>query len=134
MAGPVAHELDEIRVRSMPFPARRVVKQLTHRPDDVDVRHLAIAADVVSLSGPAILEHPLQRVAMIVNVQPVTNIAAVAVNRQRFAAHTVQDQYGDQLFGKLVRSVIVRAMCRDDGHAVGMEIRTCQMVGRGLRR
>ena len=48
--------------------------------------------------------------AVILDVQPVADVAAVAVDRQRPPVERVQDHQRDQLLGKLKRPVVVRAV------------------------
>ena len=53
---------------------------------------------------------------MVLDVEPVAHVAAVAVDRQRLALERVQDHERDQLLGELEGAVVVRAV-RDERRA-----------------
>ena len=82
--------------------------------------------------GAPLLEHEQQAGAVILDVQPVADVAAVAVDRQRPAVERVQDHQRNQLLRKLVRTVVVRAVGDQRRQAVGVEVGPHQMIGRGL--
>jgi hypothetical protein len=103
-------------------------------PDDVDVPPLVPAADVVRLPDPAALGNEVERARVVLDVEPVANILALSVDRQAFAGEGVEDSQGNQLFGEMVRPVIVRAVGNDDRKPVGPLPGHHEMVGRGLRR
>ncbi len=69
---------------------------------------------------------------MVGDVEPVANLPAVAVDRQVPALERVGDHERDQLLRELVRPVVVRAVGRDRGKAVGVVIGAHQVVGAGL--
>ena len=52
-------------------------------PHHVEVRLFAVAADVVGLARLAAGQHPPQRPAMVLDIQPVADLLPVAVDRQR---------------------------------------------------
>ena len=58
---------------------------------------------------------------MVRDVQPVPNIFPVAIDGDRFARQCTVDRQRDQLFGKLIRTVIIGAIRRHDRQAVGMD-------------
>ena len=66
------------------------------------------AADVVDLPGLALLEHGVDRGAAVLDVEPVADLHAVAVDGQRVAGERVEDAERDQLLGVLVGAVVVR--------------------------
>src|SRR4029077_17383426 len=53
------------------------------------------AADVVDLAHPPRLEHPPDRPAMIVDIEPISHVLSVAVDRQRFALQRIEHHQGD---------------------------------------
>ncbi len=59
-------------------------------------------------------QHRVERRAVILDVDPVAHVAAVAVERQRLVGERVGDEERDQLLGELVRAVVVRAARDDD--------------------
>ena len=60
--------------------------------------------------GAPLREHEQDAGAVVLDVEPVAHVAAVAVDRQRLALERVQDHERDQLLGELVRAVVVRAV------------------------
>ena len=51
---------------------------------DVDIPHLVVSADVVDLADTTAVYDQVDCAAVILNVEPIPHILAVAVNRQRF--------------------------------------------------
>ena len=72
--------------------------------------------------------------AVILDVQPVADVAAVAVDRQRLALEGVQHHQRDQLLGKLKRPVVVRAVGDQRRQPVGVIAGADQVIGRRLAR
>ena len=131
MTGAVGDKRNELAVRT--FPRREFIQQSAQRVNHIDVGFFIPATDVVGLAGTTGFEHTPQGAAMIANVQPVTNLTAIAINRQRFACERIGNDQRDELLGELQRSVIIRAIARYNGQAVGVMPGTHQMVGRGFR-
>ena len=63
-----------------------LVEQAADRADDVDVLALAVAADVVGLARLARAQDQRQRLGMVLDMQPVAHVLALAVDRQALAA------------------------------------------------
>src|ERR671937_790624 len=83
-------------------------RQLEDSPCQLEVLELLAAADVVDLAALALAQHDLDRLAVILDVQPVARLPPVAVERQRLAVERVRDEERDHLLRVLVRSVRVR--------------------------
>ena len=66
-----------------------------------------MSANVVSLTEVSLFLHHIDALRMIVDIQPVTHILAVAVHRKLLALQRIVDNQRDQLLRKLIRSVIV---------------------------
>ena len=86
--------------------------QLDHPLDHLDVLALVGAADVVGLAGAALHQHGVDAAAEVLDVEPVADLAAVAVDRQRVAVDRVEDHQRDQLLRVLARAVVVGAAAR----------------------
>ena len=84
--------------------------------------------------GAPLREHQQDPRAVILDVQPVAHVAAVAVDRQRPPLERVQDHQRNQLLRKLIRPVVVRAVGDQHRQAVGVEVGAHQMIGRRLAR
>ena len=99
---------------------------------DVEIGFLVPAADVVHLAQPALGQHRADRAAMILDVQPVADLLAVAVHRQRLARERVDDHQRDQLLGKMIGAVVVGAVGGQHRQPVGVVVGAHQMVAGGL--
>ena len=71
---------------------------------------------------------------MVLDIEPVAHVGAVAVDGQRLAVQRRQDHQRDQLFRKMIGSVVVRAVRDHDGKAVGPVPGLGEMVGGRLGR
>src|ERR1019366_6330528 len=120
VAGAVFDESDELAVGNGGVVRAQFVQQLANGSDNLQVLFFASPADVVGFSNAAVGEHGANGAAVILNVEPVANVFAVAIHRQRFAGARVQDHEWNQFLGKLVRSVIVGAVGGQDGKAISM--------------
>ena len=129
----VGDERDEVKVRTL-RPAKKPVHRPDHDPDEVDVLPLVESADVVRVGCPAPVEDKVDRLRVVLHVEPVTYVLALAVHRQRLPVPDVVDEKRYQLLRELVRTVVVAAVRNYSGHPVGVVERTHEMVAAGLRR
>src|SRR5438477_12552228 len=104
----------------------------TNLPHDVDVPPLGIPADVISLTNAAPFQHHHQRASMILDIKPISHVLAFSVHRERLAFEGPYDGERNQLFRKLIRSIIVRTIGDYDRELIGMKPSAHQMVGCGL--
>ncbi len=100
VAGPVLDVAHERLVRA---------GQLEDARDDLDVLALVVTADVVDLPGRALAQDELDPGAVVLDPEPVADLAPVAVDGQRLAVERVRGHQRDQLLRILVRAVGVRA-------------------------
>jgi hypothetical protein len=100
----------------------------------LDIRHLAVATEIVNGARLAFEQRGHDPGAMVLDVDPVAHIRAVAVNREAIVAHGVDDHEGDQFFGELIRPVVVRATGDDDFLAEGFVAGQRDQVGPGFAR
>ena len=96
--------------------------------DDIDVLPLVEATDVVGLGNLAVVEDRVDRTGMILDIQPVTHVLALAIDREGFAVADVVDEQRYQLLWELIRTIVVRAVGHDGRHAVGIVEGTDEMV------
>ena len=69
---------------------------------------------------------------MVFDVEPIADLLAVAVHRQRFARQRVGDHQRDQLLGEVVRAVVVGAVAGRDRQAVGVVPGAHEVIRGGL--
>ena len=65
---------------------------------------------------------------MVFHVEPVANILAFAIDRERLAVADIVDEERNELFGELVRTVVVRAVRYDGRHSVSVVEGTDEVV------
>ena len=123
---------DEVHVFAF-RAAEEPVNRLDHDLDDVDILPFVETADVVRLSDLPVMENHVDGAGVVFHKEPVAHVLALAVNRQRLLVADVVDEERNQLFGELVRTVVVGAVRHDGRHAVGVVERANEVVGTGLR-
>ena len=123
---------DEVHVFAF-GAAEQLIYSLDDDLDDVDVLPFVETADIVSFGDFAVMENHVNSAGMVFHEEPVANILALAINRQRLLVADVVDKERNQLFGELVRTVVVAAVRDNRRHAVGVVERAHEMVGASLR-
>ena len=83
----------------------------TNGVHDVDVLALGVAADVVGFADATSFENQSQSFGMIVDEQPVANVPAIAIERQRNVLDRVRDEQRDELRRIRPRPEVVRRTC-----------------------
>ena len=140
VAGIVAQTVGDVgdEVHVLAF---RAAEQPIDDLDDVDVLPFVEATNIVRLGNFAVVENHVDGAGVVFHEEPVANVLALAVNRKRLLVADVVDEQRNQLFGELVRTVVVAAIRHDGRHAVSVMERTHKVVGtrlgcriRGVRR
>ena len=110
----------------------QLVQQAADGLDDFDIGFFVPAADVVGFTQLAGFEYAADGAAMIRDVEPVTHLHAVAIDRQRLASQGVDDHQRDEFFREMVGAVVVAAVGGEHRQAVGVVVGAYQMVAGGL--
>ena len=71
--------------------------------------------------GFAFVEDEVERLAVILDEEPVARLPAVAVERERLVLQRVGREERDELLDVLARADVVRGPGDDDRQAVGLE-------------
>ena len=112
-------------------------QQAVHGPDDhpdqVDVPPLVEPADVVCFAVAPLVEDEVDGPGVVLDVEPVADILAPAVDRQRFVVADVVYKQRYEFFGELVRPVVVRTVGHHGRESVRVVERPHEMVRRGFR-
>jgi len=74
---------------------------------NIDICPLIIPTDIVSLPVATILNDQFYAAGVIVDKQPVPNLLAVAINRQRPSLQDIQQAEWDELFWEMKGPVVV---------------------------
>ena len=116
--------------------AFRVSQEAVHRLDDdldqVDVFPFVEAADVVRVGHFAFMENQVDGAGMVFHIEPVADVLAFSIDRKGLAVADVVDEQRYQFFGKLVGTVVVRAVRHDGRHSVGVVEGADEMVAAGF--
>ena len=117
VAGPIGHERLQRAVAATPLrapgstPPARSASSASQMRSTISRLVRSLPPPMLYFSPDAPLpQHQQEARAVILDVQPVADVAAVAVDRQRLALERVENHQRDQLLGKLVRPVVVRAV------------------------
>ena len=79
--------------------------------------------------GRPALQHGFDATAVVLDIQPVADVPAIAVDRDRLALERIQYRQRNQFFGKLVGAVIIGTVGGQHRQAVGVVIGTHQVIG-----
>ncbi len=109
-----------------------LLQYFADRIHNIYVLFLAFTADVVRLPSSSLQKDLPDGLAVVLDVKPVAHVLSVTVNRERFAFDSVQYDQGDQFFGKMVRTVVVRTVRDSNRQSVGVKISPHQVVRGGL--
>lgn len=137
--GPELRGIDRVTAvmaRTVLHPVERVLVLSHHLQDHAkhgDVVFLAVRADQVGLADPSLGQDRPHAAGMVLGVDPVAYVLALAVQLRPLALEDVRDLAGDELLHMLVRAVVVRAVGNSGPQAVRAGPRAHQHVGRGLR-
>src|SRR4051794_16625191 len=108
------------------------VEQRANPGHDVEIGALAVAADRVALAGAAPRQHGMEGAGVVLDMQPVAYIVAVAVDRDALAVQSFENRERDQLFGKMIGAVIVRAVAQDGRQAERLMPGAHKMIRGGI--
>ena len=101
-------------VRDMVDEAFRFAQFFANQFDDVDISHFIMAADIIDFADMALLEDEVDGPAMVFDIEPVADIEAVPIDRQRLVMQGIDDHEGNQLFRKMIRPIVIGTAA--DGH------------------
>ena len=89
--------------------ALRFAKFFANQFNYVNVSHLVMPTNVVDLSYTSFVNNKVNRLAVILDIKPIADVFAFAVNWQRLVIQAVCNHQWDKLLGKVIGSVIVGA-------------------------
>ena len=121
--------------RAVPDPVERVLVLAHHLQDHAqhgDVVPLAVRADQVGLADPAPGQDGPHAAGVVLGVDPVAHVLALAVQLRADAFEDVGDLARDELLHVLVRAVVVGAVGDRGPQTVGAGPRAHQHVAGGL--
>ena len=114
------------------IPRHKLVENFTDRVDDLEISPLAAPADIVAMSGTPLGENQRECSDVVINIEPVTDMPAVSVHRQRLSFDRIQDYQRNKLFWELIRTKIIGAIADYGWEPVGRVPGAREMIARGL--
>ena len=83
------------------------VQNAQDRTDDIDIGSLIVPADVIDRAFRPTAHNRINGTAVIVHMQPVTDILSIAIDGKLFPLHGADDHERDQFFGELECTVVI---------------------------
>ena len=132
MARTIGHEGDLLFIGG-PVAARAlVIKDRTECFDQLKVGALILAAHIIAAPVFTLLQHQQQRIGVIFHIEPVANVGAIAIDRQRLTGERIQNHHRNELFREVKGSVVVGAIGQHHRQPVGFMPGAHQMIARGF--
>ena len=129
MAGAVSDEGDLRLIGATVLAGTEAVEEGADEADEVDVSQFVVASDVVGGTDVAMLDDGEEGAGVVFDKEPVANVFSCPVDGNGFAGDGVENDDGDQFFGKLPRAVVVLAVRHNGGEAIGVVPGADEVVG-----
>src|SRR6267143_1218664 len=85
----------------------------------VEVRAFVATADIIRLTWPPFGKDQVKRSGMILDIEPVADIGAFPIDRKRLTLQGIENDQWNQLFRKMIWSIVIRAVRNDNRQAIG---------------
>lgn len=99
---------------------------------DLGARLLVPAVYVLDSAKPACFQNAADGAAVVIEVQPVSHLPALAIDRQRLARQGVDDHQRDELFEEVVGAVVVATVGGKHRQAIVMVQGVHQVAACGM--
>lgn len=132
MARTILNVGDQAGVGAMSGVRTQFIEQCAKGMHDFDVLLLVMTADVVGLANNTFSHDFVQSTGVIFDIEPVTNLVSLAINRQGLAFQRVKDDQRDQLLREVAWAIVIRAVGDQYRQAVGTAPGANQVIGAGL--
>ena len=115
----VAHMADQPLGAPLRAP-QSLVHETDQGVDHLDILSLAVTANIVRLAYSALMVDQIYRRSVVIDIEPVAYLTAVAVDRQLTLLTDVIDEEWDKLLGVLVGAVVIGAIGDQRRQPVGV--------------
>ncbi|MNN48156.1 hypothetical protein D3C81_1626190 [compost metagenome] len=92
------------------------------------IRAFIMTAYIIHFTTYTFVQYEINRSTVIIDMQPVPNIFAIAVNRNLLFVQNFRNRQWNQLLREMVRAVIVRAPGNVHRQAVGFIISSNEQI------
>ena len=128
-------DISDLATIGLPIRTRaEFIEQITQRVHHLQIGLFIPAADVIHLAQASGRKDPANGTAVILDVEPVTNLLTIAINWQRLTRQRVVDHQRNELFREMEGAIIVGAIGGQHWQTIGVVVGTHQVVGRRLAR
>ncbi len=118
MPGPVCNEGDQVAI-GCTLSRLHPIEVIAYGLHDLEIRTLRPAAHVVALARLAAFQDRDQRPGMILHIEPVPHVSALAIDGQRTPQEGVRDHQRDEFFRKVIRPVVIGAVGQQNRQSIG---------------
>ena len=112
--------------------ALRLAQFLADDLHDLNILLFVMATDIVNFTNATIVNNQINSLAVIFNIQPVTDIQTLAVNRQWLVSQSISNHQRNQLLREVIRTIVVGATGNSHRQAVGTVVSQNQQVSGSL--
>ena len=89
--------------------ALRFAKLFADNLNDLNILFLVVSAYIVDFSNSSVMDDQIDCLAVVLYIQPVTNIQTFSVNWKRLVCQRICDHQRNQFVRKMIWSVVVAA-------------------------
>ena len=107
-----------------------IIQQSADHFDQLKIADLVLAPDVVAAAQRTFGEHGEQRISVVFDKQPVTDIGTIAVDRNGLSGERFEDDHRHQFFGEVVGAIVIAAVCKHYWQAISLTPSAHQVVAR----
>ena len=97
----------------------RLAQFFTNQFYDINIAHLVMTADIIYLAYSALMDNQINRLAMILDIQPIAYIQAFAIYRQQLIRQSICKHQRNQLFREVIRAIVIAAARNSNRQTIG---------------
>ncbi len=132
MTRSICHEGYQISVALTVCTRPLLVEDSADRFNDTKIGTLCTPTDIVAFAQLTRCCNECQGARMVLDVEPVTDICPCPINRQWLFIERVKNDERDQLFRKMERPIIIRAIGEHYRQTISFMPSAHQMIGCGF--
>lgn len=119
MTKAISNICNQIQVGTL-WTTEEAINSLNDTMDDINIFPLVKTTDIVGLCNGSVMEDGVDGTNMIYYIQPVAYVFVLAIDRKWFTMKDVINKKRDQPLWKLIRTIIVRTVCHNGRHFIGI--------------
>ena len=112
--------------------ALRLVQFLADNLHNLNILLLIVTTDVVDFTNTTLVDNQINGLAVIFHIQPVTDVQAFTVNRERLVSQCISNHQRNQLLREMIRAIVIGATGNGHRQAVGTVVSQNQQVSGSL--